>query len=85
MTVYFCRMKKALSILLLLFLNFTANSFQQNNPQMKNEIKNDAKEVAGGAKRIWHGVKSGGRTVGHKSKKVTKTIGNRSKEVVKDV
>ena len=78
-------MKKALSILLLFSLNFTANSSQQDNPQRKNEINKDAKEVAGGAKQIWHGVKSGGRTVGHKSKKVAKTIGNRSKEVVKDV
>ena len=78
-------MKNVLSILLLFSLNFSAIAFQQAKSPVKNEIKKDAKEVAGGAKQIWHGVKSGGRTVGHKSKKVAKTIGNGAKDVAGDV
>ena len=74
-----------MNILLLFFLNFSAIAFQQTNSPAKDEIKKDAKEIAGGAKQIWHGVKSGGRTVGHKSKKVAKTIGNGAKEVARDV
>ncbi|MCX6275086.1 MAG: hypothetical protein NTV09_07755 [Bacteroidetes bacterium] len=78
-------MKNILSFLLLISLNFSAISFQQAKSPDKNEIKKDAKEVAGGAKQIWDGVKSGGRTVGHKSKKVAKTIGYGAKDVTGNV
>lgn len=77
-------MKKVLSIFLFLSLNFSADAIQQAKYSARNEIKKDAKEVAGDAKQIWHGVKSDGRNIGHKSKKFVKTIGNGAKDIAKD-
>ena len=76
---------KKLAVIIIVHTILSFRVIGQTNTSVKTEIKKDAREIAGGAKQVWHGVKDGGRTIGHKSTVVGKTIGKGTKKVVKDV
>jgi hypothetical protein len=59
--------------------------YGQDKPSAKKEIRKDAKEVAAGARQVWHGVKEGGREAGHQVKHVTKKIGKGASKAAHDV